>query len=65
MTTEKQVAIRLFYNVPETMFYIQIGEHSLYKIPAKIAARVSEKENLEIVHCDGVRDMQIKANEKP
>ena len=63
--TQKQVTIRLFYSVPETMFYIQIGDHSLYKIPAKIAARISEKEEIEIVHADGVKDMQIKANEKP
>ncbi len=63
MQTEKQVTIKLFFNRKENMAYIQIGDHSLYKIKSTIAARISEKEGIDITHVEGVKEMQIITNQ--
>lgn len=64
MTTEKHILVRLFFNRSDSAHYIQIGEDSLFKIPKMVAARVQEKEGLQIVHALDLKDIQVKANEK-
>ncbi len=59
MTTEKLILIRLFFNTSENTAFIQIGEDSLFKIPVKVAARLQEKEQIEMTHVASVKEAQI------
>lgn len=56
---QKQITIKLFFNRTDGMFYIQIGEDSIFKIRDTIAARIREKEQLEIRHVLSIKDMQL------
>jgi len=58
MVTEKMVVIKLFYNQSDKSFYVQIGTEMLFIVRDKIAARIQEKEGIEIRHVQSVKDMQ-------
>lgn len=58
MTTQKHTLIKLFYNRSDGLFYIQIGEDSLFRIRDTIASRIMEKEQIEIRHVADIKEMQ-------
>lgn len=59
MQDVKQLTIRLFFNISNTSFYVQIGDDMICKIPATVATKIQEKEQLNIIHCQDIKDIQI------
>lgn len=60
----KAVVIRLFFNRSNSGFYVQIGEELLFRVTDMIATRIQEKEQISILHVQGVSEMKIISNEK-
>lgn len=56
--THKQVTIKLFFNLSNRAFYIQMGD-VLYPIRDRIAGAIQDKEGLEIRHAKDTKDMQL------
>lgn len=61
----KQVEIRLYFNRSNSRFYVQIGEHLIFKVNDMVVTRLAEKENLDITHGADIKEIQKLANEKP
>lgn len=59
MYPQKQVTVKLFYNRGDGIFYIQIGDDSLFRIRDTIAARIMEKERIEIRHAEDIKSIQL------
>lgn len=55
--TQKQVALKLFFNRSTMTFYVQIGE-TLYAVRDTIAGQIQEREGLEIRHAEDMKSMQ-------
>jgi hypothetical protein len=64
MQTSKQVTIRLFYNLSDRSFYVQIGKEMLFRVSDKTVTAIQAKENIEIVHAKDIKDMQRLANDE-
>lgn len=62
METIKCLNIRLWFNISNNSFYIQIGKEILCKINDKIATRIQEVEKIEIQHALDVKDIRFKTN---
>lgn len=59
MIQEKQIIIRLFFNRSNMAFYVLLGE-TLFMIKDVVAQKIMNKEQLEIVHCNDIKEIQIK-----
>jgi hypothetical protein len=59
MTTEKQVTLKLWFNVSNKMFYVQINE-MLFMVRDTIVTSIQEKEGIDIVHARDVKDIQFQ-----
>jgi len=55
---QKQVIIRLFYNVSNMSSYVQIGE-TLFITPTKVVEKLRDKEGLEIRHAKDIKEIQL------
>lgn len=53
----KQVTIKLFFNLSNRSFYVQIGG-KIFLINDKVAGAIQEGENLEIRHAKDLKDIQ-------
>ena len=62
MDTVKQVSVRLFYNIANRCFYIQIGD-CLCPIRDKLIAAIQEREQIEIIHAADTKEMQEICND--
>lgn len=63
MTDKKELVVRLFFNLSNRTFYIQIGE-SLIAIRDKIVTEIQEREGLDIHHVSDIKAMQEFCNKK-
>lgn len=63
MVLSKQVTVRLFFNLSNRIFYVQVGD-SLFIVREKIVAAIQEKEDLEIRHVADIKEMQLLALKK-
>ena len=59
---QKQVTIKLFFNLMNRTFYIQIGG-TMYPIRDKIVTLIQEREKLDIRHVADIREMQLTSLE--
>jgi hypothetical protein len=57
MTTQKQVTLKLFFNLSNRTFYVQIGG-TMYPVRDTVVALIQEREGLEIRHAKDVKEMQ-------
>lgn len=57
MALSKQVTVRLFFNLLNRSFYVQVGD-SIFIVRDKIVAAIQEKEDLEIRHVADIKEMQ-------
>jgi hypothetical protein len=64
MEVSKQVLLRLFFNKIDNTFYVQLGTEMFFRVTDKVATAIQQKEKIEIVHAEDIRDMQIKSNEQ-
>jgi TPP-dependent trihydroxycyclohexane-1,2-dione (THcHDO) dehydratase len=64
MEVSKLLTVRLFFNLSDRTMYIQIGDGMYFRVSDKIAAAISSKEQIEIVHAENLKDMQLKSNEQ-
>jgi hypothetical protein len=62
MVVQKQVVIKLFFNLSNRTFYVQIGD-SLFKIKDTVAGAIQEKEKLDIRHVSDIKEMQTISNQ--
>lgn len=56
--SQKQVTIKLFYNISNRTFYVQLGE-TFYPVKDKVITAIQEREGLDIRHAADIKDMQI------
>ena len=56
--THKKVTIKLFFNLSDRSFYVQLGD-TLFRIRDTIASAIQERENLEIRHVADTKQMQM------
>lgn len=61
MTDSKQVEIRLFFNLANRSFYIQIGD-CLCPIRDKLVTAIQDREKLNILHAADTKEMQLICN---
>lgn len=54
--TSKQVTIKLFYNLSDRTFYIQLGD-VLIRAKDTLITAIQEKEGLQIRHAKDMKDM--------
>ena len=59
---QKQVTIKLFFNLSNNTFYVQLGEN-LFMIKDKVAGAIVDKEGLEVRHGRDILDIQTMSNE--
>ena len=64
MQISKQLTVRLYYNLSDRSFYVQLGTDMLFRVSDKTATAIQEKENIEIVHAKDIKDMQRLANDE-
>lgn len=57
MQFQKWIRIKLFYNLSNRTFYVQLGE-TLYPVRDTIITAIQEREGLDIRHAAGVKEMQ-------
>ena len=62
MQIKKFVPIKLFHNVVNNVYYVQIGD-SLFAVREKIALAIQDKEGMEIRRANSVKDIQILSSE--
>lgn len=62
MQLKKFVLLKLFFNVSNMTYYVQIGEN-LYPVKTPVAIRIQEKEGLDIRRVKDIKDMQIVSSE--
>lgn len=55
---QKQVIIKLFFNLSNRTFYVQIGE-TIYPVRDSVVTKIQEREGLEIRHVADVKEMQL------
>ena len=59
MVTEKQVTLKLWFNVSNKMFYVQVND-MLFMVKDKTVTAIQEREQIEIVHARDVKDIQFQ-----
>jgi len=64
MQTSKELTVRLYYNISDRSFYVQIGKEMLFRVSDKTVTAIQAKENIEIVHAKDIKDMQRLANDE-
>lgn len=64
MQTSKELTVRLYYNISDRSFYVQLGMDMLFRVNDKTVTAIQEKENIEIVHAKDIKDMQRLANDE-
>ena len=64
MQISKQLTVRLYYNISDRSFYVQIGKEMLFRVNDKTATAIQEKEQIEIIHAKDIKDMQRLANDE-
>ena len=64
MQISKQLTVRLYYNISDRSFYVQIGKEMLFRVSDKTVTAIQAKENIEIVHAKDIKDMQRLANDE-
>ena len=64
MQTSKHLTVRLYYNISDRSFYVQIGKEMLFRVSDKTVTAIQAKENIEIVHAKDIKDMQRLANDE-
>lgn len=57
MQTQKQITIKLFFNLSNRTFYVQLGE-TLYPVRDTVVTAIQDREGLEIRHAVDIKDMQ-------
>lgn len=57
MVNQKQVTIKLFFNLSNRTFYVQLGE-TLYPVRDTVITAIQDREGLEIRHAVDIKDMQ-------
>lgn len=55
----KTLDVRLFFNRSNNSHYVKVGEHVLVMINAMVAAKIAEKEGLQIIHGEDIKHIQI------
>ncbi len=63
MVNKKQLEVRLFFNRSNRSFYVMLGD-SFFMVRDTIVAAIQEKEEIEVVHVESIKEMQIICNEK-
>ena len=64
MQVSKELTVRLYYNISDRSFYVQIGKEMLFRVSDKTVTAIQAKENIEIVHAKDIKDMQRLANDE-
>ena len=64
MQISKQLTVRLYYNISDRSFYVQLGMDMLFRVNDKTVTAIQAKENIEIVHAKDIKDMQRLANDE-
>ncbi len=64
MQISKELTVRLYYNISDRSFYVQIGKEMLFRVSDKTVTAIQAKENIEIVHAKDIKDMQRLANDE-
>lgn len=57
MVNQKQVTIKLFFNLSNRTFYVQIGE-TLYPVRDTVITAIQDREGLEIRHGADIKEIQ-------
>ncbi len=64
MQVSKELTVRLYYNISDRSFYVQLGMDMLFRVNDKTVTAIQAKENIEIVHAKDIKDMQRLANDE-
>ena len=64
MQVSKELTVRLYYNISDRSFYVQLGKVMLFTVNDKTVTAIQAKENIEIVHAKDIKDMQRLANDE-
>ena len=64
MQTSKELTVRLYYNISDRSFYVQLGMDMLFRVNDKTVTAIQAKENIEIVHAKDIKDMQRLSNDE-
>ena len=59
MTTEKQVTLKLWYNLSNRVFYVQLND-KLFAVTDKVVTAIQEEEKIDIVHAKDIKDIQFQ-----
>jgi hypothetical protein len=59
---QKQVTLKLFFNLSNRTFYVQIGE-TCYPVRDTVVTLIQEREGLDIRHVADIKEMQIMSLE--
>lgn len=55
----KQLTVKLFFNLSNRTFYVQLGDEMLFMVKDKTAGAIQEKEKIEIRHVADVKEIQM------
>jgi len=58
MTTQKQVTLKLYFNLSNRSFYVQLND-MLFMVRDSIVASIQEKEEVEIRHAADLKEIQL------
>ena len=64
MQVSKELTVRLYYNISDRSFYVQLGMDMLFRVNDKTVTAIQAKENIEIVHAKDIKDMQRLSNDE-
>lgn len=64
MQDSELVVIRLFYNISNRSYYLQIGFRYLFMVKATIITALSDGYKLDIIHAADYKEMQEICNSK-
>lgn len=53
----KSELVKLFFNLQDRSFYVQIG-NKLFRVNDKVATAIQEETGLDIRHANGIKEMQ-------
>lgn len=59
----KVVEMRLFFNLSNRGYYVQIGEKVLFCVKTTVCLSLQDKYGLDIIHADDTKHMQTICNE--
>lgn len=59
MKTQANLVVKLFFNLSDRTFYVQIGTEMLFRVNDKIATAIQEREQIEIRHVKDINEMRI------